>query len=360
MNRLLAILLLFATLATPVSATSIFDLMATQDPHTPLEMTVTLPLDSLMRLSKNDQPARLNFTAGDGSAQVWDLKVSTRGKFRRARCEMPPLKFNFSKKELRAAGLEDHDKYKLVLPCFENELGHELITREYLAYQAYQLLTPFSFRTQLLKLTVIDADDPQSVPHVVTAFIIEDTDEMAHRNGAREAEELPVGQAAEIYAPEAEATHALFQYLVGNGDWSLLLQRNVKLLRTATDEIVPVGYDFDFSGWVGAPYSTPSRDAGQESIYERVYLGYAQSDDVVAGIIAKFKEQRRPILKLINESDISYEGKQVTARFAARFFAAINRVSSSRDLTLYDQLRGETAAVIPAGEAAGSFQSMGR
>ena len=360
MNRLLVTLLLSLTLATSLSATSIFDLMRVEDPHTPLEVTLSLPLDSLMRLSRNGQPAQLTFSANDGSAQVWDLKVSTRGKFRRTRCEMPPLKFNFSKKELRAAGLEDHDKYKLVLPCFENELGHELIIREYLAYQAYHLLTPFSYRTQLLKLTVIDVNDVKAIPHVVTAFLIEDTDEMAHRNGAREAEELPVGQSAETYAPEAEATHALFQYMVGNGDWSLLLQRNVKLIRTADDEIVPVGYDFDFSGWVGAPYSTPSRDAGQESIYERVYLGYAQSDEVVAKVIATFKEQRRPILKLINEADLSYEGKLVTGRFAARFFSAINRVRDSQDLTLYDQLRGETAAVIPVGEAAGSFRFMGR
>ena len=360
MNQFLVTLLLFLTTATPATATSIFDLMASEDPHAPLEMTVKLPLDSLMRQSVNDQPARLTFTANDGSAQIWDFKVSTRGKFRRARCEMPPLKFNFSKKELRAAGLEDHDKYKLVLPCFDNELGHELITREYLAYQAYQLLTPFSFRTQLLKLTLIDENDPADAPHVVTAFLIEDTDEMAHRNGAREAEELPVGQPSAIYTPEAEATHALFQYFVGNGDWSLLLQRNVKLIRTANDQIVPVGYDFDFSGWVGAPYSTPSRDVGQQSIYERVYLGYAQPDEVVASVIAKFKEQRRPILKLINDADLSYESKQVTARFATRFFSAINRVGSSRELTLYDQLRGETAAVIPFGEAAGSFRSMGR
>lgn len=309
-----------------------------------------------MARSPGDIKGIFTFTGADGTVFLWDLKISTRGKFRRARCEMPPLKFNFSKKDLRAAGLTEFDKYKLVLPCFENPQAEELVLKEYLAYKAYEMITPFSYRTQLLKLSIKDVNGGPD--HLVTAFLIEATDEMAARNGGTELENI-LGNTADYYDQEAEVTHALFQYLVGNGDWSLVLGRNVKVIQIG-DRNIPVGYDFDFTGWVGAPYATANSNVGQKSIYERIYLGYAQTDQVIDEVAGKFQEQRRAILKLINGADLPSDSKVSTQRFAARFFSRLNRLNSDNEFTKYDQLRGETAMYIPIGEEVESFRSMGR
>ncbi len=355
MNRLL-VLTVFIFLPVLANATSIFDQLKRTDPHVAATATLTLPLDSLTARSVQSEEAEFTFVDNNGRLQHWSLKVTPRGKFRRLRCAMPPLKLDFKKKELEAAGLARHDKYKLVLPCFEGDEAEALILKEYLAYQAYELITPLSFRTQLLKLTLRDVNGGKD--QVVTAFLIEDTDEMAERNHATEVDTL-VGQSPERYNQDAEATHALFQYLIGNGDWSMLLQRNVKVVRIG-EELFPVGYDFDFTGWVGSPYAVPNSNIGQTSIYERVYLGYAQPDAVIQRVLPKFKEQRRALLKLVRGAALDEGTTLAVHRFVSRFFSRINGLEATEKLTLYDLLRGDVAEFIPLGEAASSFHSTGR
>ncbi|NJC26454.1 hypothetical protein [Neolewinella antarctica] len=355
MHRLLSttLLLLLPLFAT---ATSIFDQLNLADPHAALPVTLSLPFDSIIARSSEDQKGVFSFTDATGIAQDWSVKISLRGKFRRTRCGMPPLKLDFSKKDLRIAGLTSYDKYKLVVPCYESAEAQELVLKEYLAYQAYALVTPTSFRTQLLELTIRDENGGSD--RIVTAFLIENTDEMAERIGGEDTEVL-LGAPAEHYAAEAEATHALFQFLIGNGDYSLLMRRNVKIV-TIGDEKLPVGYDFDFAGWVDAHYASPNGDVGQTDLSERIYLGYAQSDDIMERATTKFRDKRREVLKLIRSSDLSYESRLELDHFATSFFSQLNRLKSDRDLTLYDQLRGEVASLIPMGEDASNFQSFGK
>ena len=231
-----------------------------------------------------------------------------------------------------------------------------MIRKEYLAYKAYALLTPNSFRVQLLELTLTDSGGAPS--RTVLAFIIEDADELGMRIGGVEVKGM-LGAPASVYDPEAEITHALFQYLIGNGDWSLLLRRNVKVFKVG-DTYIPVGYDFDFTGWVGAPYASANSDIGQTSIYERVYLGYAQTDAAVEPVLAYFKERRREILNMIRTAGLGEADGTTLDRFVTRFFSELNRLRGKPKLTLYDQLRGETASYIPSGEAVEHFRSMGR
>ena len=60
----------------------------------------------------------------------------------------------------------------------------------------------------------------------------------------------------------------IFQYLVGNGDWSHTHFHNVKLMRVGF-EYFPVPYDFDFTGFVDAPYATPPEGSGLDGVRDR-------------------------------------------------------------------------------------------
>lgn len=357
MNRILSTLLLLL-LPILASATSIFDLLQQEDDRKATEMTLTVPMDSILAKVATEQEAGLSFTDNKGRMHDWNLSVSIRGKFRRNRCEYAPLKLNFSKKDLEAIGLEKFDKYKLVTPCFADPSAEDLILKEYLAYKAYNLLTPYSFRVQLLKITYRDANGVYP-DRVATAFIIEANKEMATRLSGEEMENA-LGQPAEAYDSRAEATHALFQYMIGNGDFSLPLARNLKVIKMADGRLIPVGYDFDFTGWVGAPYASATSEVGQTSIYDRVYLGYVQPDEVMRELAADFCEQRKAILSLINRSDLSYVDQEQLWRFASRFFGQLNRMAKSDEALLYDQLRGDTAQFIPPGAEAGSFLTTGK
>jgi hypothetical protein len=355
--RTLAILLLFS-LALPLQASSIFDLMYTGK-DAPVAIRLEVPVDSVLAKVNTKQKARVQFTDFAGRLQNWDLNVSVRGKFRRQRCEFAPLKLNFGKKDLRAAGLEDWDKYKLVSTCSSDPLAKNLVLKEYLAYRVYNTLTPQSFRVQRVLITYADANGNHP-DRVEEGFIIEDTDEMAARLGGKEVDNA-LGLPAEIYNSEAEVSHALTQYLFSNGDFSMPLARNMKVVEMPDGKMVPVGYDFDFSGWVGAPYASPTSDIGQQSIYQRIYQGYAQPDDVMRKVANHFRDNRREVLDLIaNFQYLPSEDRTVVQRFAARFFKELNQMNHNDAVLLYDQLRDGVAEVIPPGAEASSFQSMGK
>lgn len=357
MNRI-SFTLLMLLLPLLVSATSIFDLLQREGDREAVKMTLTLPVDSILAKVTTDQAASLQFTDRGGALQDWDLSVSVRGKFRRNRCEFAPIKLNFSKKELKAVGLTNYDKYKIVTPCFDDPYATELVMKEYLAYKAYNLITPHSFRVQLLEITYKDSNG-QHEDRVVTAFVIESTDEMANRLGGEELEQA-LGQPAEAYDSRAEATHALFQYMVSNGDFSLPLARNLKVVKMADGSLIPVGYDFDFTGWVGAPYASPTSEVGQSSIYERVYLGYVQPDTLMREVAANFREQRNAIFNLIRRADLNELDKEVLSRFSGRFFQQLNKMTREDGTLLYDNLRGNSASIIPPGAEAGSFLTTGK
>ena len=46
------------------------------------------------------------------------------------------------------------------------------------------------------------------------------------------------------------ATLDLFQYMIGNTDWSAIFQHNIVIIREADGTPTPVAFDFDFSGSV--------------------------------------------------------------------------------------------------------------
>lgn len=357
MNRISSTLLLLL-LPLFAGAASIFDLMQRSEDFDAISMTLTAPMDSLLNKVPAKQEAHLTFVDNQGKEQSWDLDISIRGKFRRSRCSFAPLKFNFSKKDLTAAGLDTFDKYKLVSACSESASAEELILKEYLAYRSYSLLTEASFRVQLLKITFQDSNGKHA-DRTETAFIIESTKEMAARLGGEEIDDA-LGLPAEAFNAKAEATHSLFQYLIGNGDWSMPLVRNVKFVKMPDGLITPVGYDFDFSGWVGAPYASPVSEVGQTSIYERVYLGYTQSDALMRETSQNFREHRKEIISLVNRSPLEELNREVLWRFVSRFFAQVHRMTNNERVLLYDQLRGEVAEIIPPGAEAGSFRTTGK
>ena len=66
--------------------------------------------------------------------------------------------------------------------------------------------------------------------------------------------------------PEMIDRMAIFNYMIGNTDWSVPNQHNCKVLsdpnsaRQNLGLIVP--YDFDYCGIVNAPYAIPHEDFG--------------------------------------------------------------------------------------------------
>jgi hypothetical protein len=72
---------------------------------------------------------------------------------------------------------------------------------------------------------------------------------------------------------------AVFEYFIGNTDWSVEYLQNVKLLATDTNSVAyTVPYDFDHAGIVSPPYAKPAEQLQLSSVRERRYRGYCLTD----------------------------------------------------------------------------------
>ncbi|MEM7573084.1 MAG: hypothetical protein AAF433_09300 [Bacteroidota bacterium] len=341
---------LLVSLSIPLNASSIFDLIKSKAEVR--ELRLELPMDSILAKTNNDQAATISFTDDTDLAQRWSLKVGVRGKFRRRTCALPPLRLDFDKSELEDAGLARHDKLKLVVPCLDGQDGETLLLREYLAYQVYERLTPYHFRTQLLQLTLVDSDG-RLPDQTVYAFVLEDTDEMAERIGGEEIDGV-VSRVARDWNRNAEVMHSLAQYLLGNHDFSLTMVRNLKQVRMYNDGLlVPVAYDFDFSYLVGAPYATLNSSVGQERFGDRVYLGFKMEDAVLIRSLQHFANQRRAVLRYVRNYELlDFDERYALADRLISGFNQLRRVHRDADKheDLYVDLRGKHHDTLPAGE----------
>ena len=286
------------TLHANTDKSSIFDLMC----HTKvLDLTIETnwrAFDTSRRDAK-EYPATIHFKDKDGHPNDWQLKVCLRGNFRRMQCaEIPPLKLNFKKKALTAAGLSKFDDYKLVTHCITDEVAaKELVLKEYLAYKLYNSLTENSYRVQLLNITFKDTQTGETIKQ--SGFIIEDTAELRNRLGAEKVEqEFGVKQAR--FNQDQLRKAAIFQYAIGNFDWRLSTGRNLKYVQK-DGAIIAIPYDFDFSVFVDAPYATLNTNIGIKNKADRVYLGFEEALPNLTPQIAAFKAQQPKLLQIISD-----------------------------------------------------------
>lgn len=215
------------------------------------------------------------------------LKVQLRGRNRRLVCDMPPLKLDFSKKRLAERGLsEDGDKLKLVTHCAD-EFEDEYLLREYWTYRIYNQLTPVSFKVHLLQVRYIDTSDPKQKVEDQLAFLIESKEELANRFNGKD--EDMWGLTSADVDKESYYNTLLFQYMIGNDDWSMESPHNLAFIERpngALPLIVP--YDFDFSGLVNAPYARPNPKWGGFSVLDRVAMGAFDSKEDLQDTLDSF------------------------------------------------------------------------
>ncbi len=265
-----------------------------------LEITLETDLGSLINDRKREeyQPAVFSYEDEKGQEQKWEIKVRPRGKYRRRICDFPPVKIKFSKKDLEAKGLLPFNKYKLVTHCMDNKsLSKDLVMKEYLAYKLYNELTENSFKVQLVKVTYFDSNgDFGKIKR--WGILLENTDELAARIGGKECK--CVGLKPEDYYPSLEKIHSVFQYMIGNEDWSLETNRNVKLIRVQKNgKVIPVPYDFDFSGLVDAPYAIPNSNHKLMSITDRAFLGNTCDSRELYATCSYFRSKKKALIKTV-------------------------------------------------------------
>lgn len=289
-----------------------------------LELTISGDVGGLMKDRGNDpqyHSLTLSYKNADNPVSI-PVKIKVRGHFRKAKenCTYPPLLLNFSK-ETQNTLFEGQDKLKLVTPC----RGDKYVVREYLVYKLYNQLTPRSFKVRLVKVTYEDPGSKSKKIEPLYGMLIEDEEQMAKRNNS-------VSVVGKLVRPDQTQRNdflnmAVFEYMIGNTDWSVQYLQNVKLI--ASDSLsIPstVPYDFDHAGIVGAPYALPAAELLMTSTRERRYRGYCIQDmSQFTDVIVRFNQKKDDFYKVYTSNTILEESYlKSTVKFLDDFYKTIN------------------------------------
>lgn len=239
------------------------------------EVILETNFDSLIKnkkVSLKKYPGTILFKNKNGEKFKMKVKIEPRGRSRRKVCSMPPLKIDFPKKALEAMGLfPGCDKLKLVTNCNDTEDSDQVLMKEFWIYNLYNHITPESFKVCSVKITYVNENDPTDKIERF-AFFIENNDELAMRLNGETITQF--GTQPSWLTPNSYHNTLLFNYMVGNLDWDILVGRNVKFIKTPTsDKLILVPYDFDYAGLVKAPHARLNPDFNQKNIEERFAQG---------------------------------------------------------------------------------------
>jgi len=309
---------------TTIAQKSIFDVMNYQE-----VLSVTLEADfatiDASRRSDDSHKAVLTFQDEQGIEQIWNVKLKNRGNFRRMKCKMAPLKMEFKKKDLKAAGLAKFDDMKMVTHCASSKSeAKALLQKEYLAYKLYNEITEFSFKVQLLKINYVDVHTGKKTKH--WAFLIEDTAELKNRIDATAKVDNKLNLPRDTFHDGLIKITSIFQYMIGNADCDLKVGRNVKYL-IKNDKVIPIPYDFDFAGLVNASYAIPNPNFGISSVKERVFIGFKEDVENLNSTMAFFKTKRQVLVDTVkNFKLLDRDAKAEIINYLDTFYASMNEV----------------------------------
>jgi hypothetical protein len=292
-------------------------------------------------------PLTLFYFTKDSSRISIPVKIKTRGHFRKDKtnCTWPPLLINFSKNDIpHSSPFEGQDKLKLVMPC----RGDEYVVREWLLYKLYNLITPKSFKTRLVRVTMEDSIKKKQ--NSFYGILLEDEEQLARRNKAVVVERKMLNPLNT--EPNAFLTMAVFQYMIGNTDWSVQFQQNIKLL--AKDSLgIPatVAYDFDHAGLVDAPYAKPAEELEMNAVTERRYRGYCIADmKTYEPVIALFNRLKKDFYSVYTDcSLVNAKYIKTATRFLDDFYATINNPKALKEAFGYPCNKEGTGNIIIKG-----------
>lgn len=282
-------------------------------------------------------PGQWTYIDENGETQRLEVSIRTRGHFRREVCELPPLQLNFKKSQVKGTLFAGQNKLKLVAPCKEGKRYQQYVVLEYLAYKMYQLLTDNSFTVRLVRLSYVDRDEKLD-PWTDIAFVIEDDKDMARRQDLDR-----VNVESVLYSQLVHTNVAvlqLFQFMIGNNDYSVIKPsgdddccHNIELLGSEDDDqvvlpdesIIPVPFDFDFSGLVNAAYAAPPSQIPVRDVRFRYFYGLCVPRPILDQAIVELQSKREDFLALVantEQLDESMREKNIT--YIEEFFEIID------------------------------------
>jgi hypothetical protein len=258
-----------------------------------------------------------------------EVKILGRSRARSEVCVFTPLELRFDPVSVEGTIFAGQHELRMYTHCRPNREAEQRNLLEYLVYRTLNLLTDLSYRARLAHVTYIDTDRRR---RALTryAFFAEREGAMAARNGWQTLE-LPRVLPSQL-EPNQLSVVEVFQYMVGNTDWSVLegptgtaCCHNTQLIGRAGTPVIPVPYDFDATGVVDAPSATPDRALGIRSVRTRLYRGICRHAGYLDQTLDVFRLRKGAIYSLYREQEgLNQRRRQRALTYFDEFYATID------------------------------------
>ncbi len=292
-----------------------------------LEIVLESDFKQFIRDKNKDQyqEALLHFPLNDTTVVKRVVRIKPRGQFRKKYCSVPPIKLNFKHTEIYVTSIQQLEKMKVVSECKNQSSYEEYVLREYLTYKLYQLFSDLSFKVKLLHLTTIDTGSKKKKTNTSFAFLIEEADDLAKRSDMLY---LKVETASYKNIIDSNmAMVAVFEYMIGNTDWSIAGAHNFKLMKEKDPielKALAVPYDFDYSGLVNAPYAIPSENLGIDNVRTRLFRCPCYSKEIYEQTLELFINKKSQVLGTIADfPQLSESAKKDITNFINGFYKQV-------------------------------------
>jgi len=339
-TRVRACLCLFAALAAAQvhADTLLFE------SHAIMDLAIPLDFGTLCRPRKTPDcdytPTTLDYIDEHGVEQSIPIEVKIRGGWRSLsrNCSAPLLFIRFDEAETADTPFQGQSLLPLTTHCGQGlsieefkvrqtrSTWEQYLLKEYLAHELYNVITGVSLHARLVRMTYPNPDKPgRKIRNY--AFFTEHFESVARRNGD---ELLPRGEFKhEKLDLHAASRVALFQFMIGNTDWSIVRERNITLLQKPDGGQVPLPFDFDMSGLVDAHYAGPPPSLPIDEVQERYYLGFCGPEAGLDALFALYLSKQEDLLATAKSiPGLNRKSLKSTRRFLEEFF----RILQSEDL----------------------------
>ena len=241
-----------------------------------LEIVLVGPLGTV--IAEEDTRTAQPFVLRAGGVEH-DVTVRKRGKSRTRVCDFPPLRIEFAGDDSAPSPFTRQRRLKLVTHCDKRERSETYLLKEYAAYRIFNVLSDIGYRVRLVRVSYTDTSKSAEAAVLQRyGFLIESASELADRTGGRPVD--AVGVTLGSFDQLHTAKVFVFQYLIGNTDWSLVTAdlddtccHNGDIFEIG-DRRYYVPFDFDLSGLVNARYAKPDPSLGISRVTQRRYRGY--------------------------------------------------------------------------------------
>lgn len=234
-----------------------------------------------------------------------DLEVSlrARGNFRRSKCYFPPIKMKIKKSKAEGSLFEGNKNLKLVVPCLLQEEKNDNIVQEFIAYKLYEKISPYHFQTRMVDIEFLEIKRNKKIVHKLKGFLIEDDKRVADRFEGKSFERYIHPKAMDDLT---SIKNSMFQFMIGNTDFSVAYQHNGKLLYI-DKTIYPLPYDFDLCGLVDASYAIVNATLGINTVKERKYRGFKRDESMVQEVRDQLLSKKAQFFQIIDNQKSRFE-----------------------------------------------------